>query len=73
VDGQGDHGGPRPHPIYGDQFNEEGIPASQERCTAIHRECAETITLAGGQSIALRRPRLEVRELAYVFTVKPKI
>jgi len=66
VAGQDAHGGPRPHPVYGGQLNEEGIPGVPgEGRAAIHWEDAESVTLAGGATVSLRRPRLEFQDLAY--------
>ena len=66
VAGQDAHGGPRPHPVYGGQLNEEGIPGVPgEGRAAIHWEDAESVTLAGGETVSLRRPRLEFQDLAY--------
>ncbi|WP_334157053.1 di-heme oxidoreductase family protein [Oryzomicrobium sp.] len=63
--GVGPHGGPRHHPAYGDQLNEEGIPGVPgEGRAAVHWE-EETVTLGDGEAVRLRRPRLEFRDLAY--------
>jgi CxxC motif-containing protein (DUF1111 family) len=65
VAGPDGHGGPRPHPAYGDQFNEEGVPgvAGEGRVSlhwveVVHR-------LPDGERIRLRRPQLVFSELAY--------
>lgn len=63
--GRDGHGGPLPHPVYGDQLNEEGIPGVPgEGRAAVHWQDS-TLTLADGEVVALRRPLLEFRELAY--------
>ena len=66
VPGHDDHGGPKPHPAYGGQLNEEGIPGvpGEGRAVVKWRQVA-TVTLAGGEKVSLRRPRIEFRELAY--------
>lgn len=63
--GAGPHGGPRPHPVYGDQFNEEGIPGVpgegriQLRWQTVQHQALD------GRRYALRRPKLAFTELAY--------
>ncbi len=65
IPGQNPHGGPRPHPAYGDQLNEEGIPGvpGEGRAAVSWEESA--LTLPDGETIYLRKPRIEFRELAY--------
>ncbi len=59
------HGGPRPHPVYGDQLNEEGIPGVPgEGRAELHWEDS-TVALADGEQVTLRRPRIHVTELGY--------
>lgn len=66
VPGSGPHGRPQPHPVYGDQLNETGIPGVPgEGRAALHWEIVERIALTGGETVELRRPRLKVDELAY--------
>lgn len=66
VPGVGAHGGPNPHPAYGDQLNEEGIPGvTGEGRAQIHWEDAETLVFPDGERATLRRPRVEFVELAY--------
>ncbi|THF56886.1 di-heme oxidoreductase family protein [Pseudothauera rhizosphaerae] len=65
VAGRDPHGGPQPHPAYGDQFNEEAIPGvAGEGRAAIEWEYREAV-LADGERVELRRPRLAFRELGY--------
>ncbi len=65
VPGRDAHGGPRPHPVYGDQLNEEGIPGVPgEGRAVLHWETHE-VALADGERVELRQPRVEFRELAY--------
>ncbi len=66
VQGRGPHGGPRPHPAYGDQLNEEGIPGvTGEGRAEVSWEDGEIVTFADGESLTLRRPRYTFTELAY--------
>jgi CxxC motif-containing protein (DUF1111 family) len=65
VAGLGPHGGPNPHPSYGDQLNEEGIPgvAGEGRAHLHWHEVRET--LPGGLVVRLRRPEIRFSRLAY--------
>lgn len=65
VAGTDDHGGPRPHPVYGDQLNEEGIPGVAGEGRAVIHWQHKTFRFKDGEQVNLRRPRLEFRELAY--------
>jgi|JI6StandDraft_1071083.scaffolds.fasta_scaffold18260_3 CxxC motif-containing protein (DUF1111 family) len=66
VPGQDAHGGPKPHPAYGGQLNEEGIPGIPgEGRAALHWVELPAERLTGGETVALRRPRIEFVELAY--------
>lgn len=64
--GRDAHGGPRPHPAYGDQLNEEGVAGvpGEGRAQMQWKE-ARTLTLPGGERVSLRQPRLRLTELAY--------
>jgi len=63
--GQDAHGGPRPHPAYGDQLNELGIPGVRgEGRARIHWE-ERPVQLADGETLSLRQPRLSFSELGY--------
>jgi CxxC motif-containing protein (DUF1111 family) len=63
--GKNPHGGPLPHPAYGDQLNEEGIPGVPgEGRAAVHWQTS-TVALADGEQVELRQPRLEFTDLAY--------
>lgn len=65
VPGIGRHGGPLPHPAYGDQFNEEGIPGVPGEGRAETSWSETEVTLAGGEVVRLRRPTFSFSELAY--------
>jgi CxxC motif-containing protein (DUF1111 family) len=66
VPGHDVHGGPNPHPAYGGQLNEEGIPGvpGEGRAYLEWRE-VETVALADGEQVSLRRPRIKFADLAY--------
>ena len=65
VAGRGPHGGPRPHPAYGDQFNEEGIPGVPGEGRIRLGWIESKHRLADGEVVSLRRPRLAFTELGY--------
>jgi CxxC motif-containing protein (DUF1111 family) len=66
IPGESPHGEPRPDPRYGDQLQEEGIlgrvPA-EGRALIVWSELE--VTLADGDVVRLRRPRLDIRDLAF--------
>lgn len=56
---------PRPHPVYGDQLNEEGIPGVPgEGRAEVHWQEKE-VRLADGHLVRLRFPEIRFVELAY--------
>ncbi|HWA13013.1 MAG TPA: di-heme oxidoredictase family protein, partial [Burkholderiales bacterium] len=66
VPGEDEHGGPAPHPAYGDQLQEQGelgrVPAEGEASIAwTERE----EVLADGTRVALRAPKVAFRKLAF--------
>lgn len=65
VTGVGPHGGPKPHPAYGGQFNDEGIPGvpGEGHAGLLWRE--SKVVLADGSEVGLRQPRVVFSELAY--------
>ncbi|NTV97419.1 MAG: c-type cytochrome [Thiobacillus sp.] len=65
VPGIGADGGPLPHPAYGGQFNEEGIPGVPGEGRADTAWTESEATLAGGEVVRLRRPAFSFSELAY--------
>lgn len=66
VPGQDEHGGPKPHPAYGGQLNDEGIPGvPAEGRAAIRWRELPAQTLAGGEKVVLRRPQISFVGLAY--------
>ena len=64
VDGRDEHDGPRPHPIYGGQFNPEGIEGGPGEGTVRIRWHEQPIA-CGDEMLSLRRPSLEFSDLAY--------
>ncbi|MBB1074941.1 c-type cytochrome [Rhodoferax sp. 4810] len=65
VAGHDAHGEPKPHPAYGEQLNEEGIPGVPGEGRASIQWVTSRVTLAGGERVELRRPRLTFDELAF--------
>ena len=65
VPGEGPNGSPKPHPAYGDQFNERGIPGVPGEGIGylLYEEHAETF--ADGTQLMLRKPSVHLKELAY--------
>lgn len=63
--GQDAHGGPLPHPVYGNQLNEQGIPGvpGEGSVSVEYREFP--VTLPEGEAIKLRRPQYRFAELHY--------
>lgn len=65
VPGRDDHGGVVPHPVYGDQLNENGIGAVPGEGRARLGWSERRETLADGTHVTLRVPHLEFTDLAY--------
>lgn len=65
VPGNGAHGGPRPHPIYGDQLNEQGVPGvpGEGWVRVSYRE--KPIKLPDGETYHLREPMYQFSDLQY--------
>jgi CxxC motif-containing protein (DUF1111 family) len=63
--GQDPHGGPLPHPVYGTQLNEQGVPGvSGEGWVRVdYRE--ERVTLPDGETVGLRAPLYQFADLHY--------
>jgi len=64
--GSDEHGGAKPHPVYGTQLNEDGIPGvpGEGRAMLAWVELPAT-TLAGGEKAWLRRPLVSFTDMAY--------
>jgi len=60
------HGGPRPHPQYGDQLQIFGVKGVVPPEASFAIEWVEhTVTLGDGETVSLRSPRLRIADLAY--------
>ena len=66
VSGKTKEGGPLPHPHYGEQLQNRGIegrvPAEGK---AVFRYEEKTVAFADGETITLRKPRVEFRDLQF--------
>lgn len=65
IRGFGVHGGPKPEPSYGEQFNEFGVPGVPGEGVAALSWETHVETLADGEQVELRRPVLHFRKLAF--------
>ena len=65
IPGTDKHGGPNPHPIYGGQLNEYGVPGVPGEGRAEIRYSEKVIQLKGGEQVALRKPKLTFVDLEY--------
>jgi CxxC motif-containing protein (DUF1111 family) len=65
VPGAGPHGGPNPHPAYGDQLSERALPSivPEGRVRIAYEEV--TGVYGDGGTYALRRPHYEITDLGY--------
>jgi CxxC motif-containing protein (DUF1111 family) len=64
--GEDEHGGPRPHPHYGDQLQQQGVLGKvppEGRVTVAWRE--REIELAGSDTMRLRFPDVRLNQLAF--------
>lgn len=65
VAGQGPHGEPLPHPVYGDQINEEAVPGVLPEARAALIWTYTQFEFADGELVDLRRPEVQLRHLNY--------
>ncbi len=65
ISGTTKHGGPKPHPRYGNQLNEEGVPGVSGEGRAQLQWEHQTIEFTDGTQIRLRKPQLIFSELNY--------
>ena len=65
VPGVSEDGGPRPHPVYGGQFQDRAIPgvAPEGRCRVTYEEISGSFP--DGEPYSLRVPRYEMADLKY--------
>lgn len=66
IPGRNAHGGPAPHPVYGEQLQFQGVlgvvPGEGEAYLRWHET---TVHLAGGEQVRLRAPAVEFRDLHF--------
>jgi len=65
VPGVGPHGGPVPHPMYGDQFNDAAVPGVQREGRVAIDWTRHVEVLADGTAVELRRPAVSLAETAF--------
>jgi CxxC motif-containing protein (DUF1111 family) len=65
VPGADPHGAPQPHPVYGAQLNPEGILGVPGEGRARVAYEFFDVRLDDGETVAMRRPRLVIDDLAY--------
>lgn len=65
IPGVGAHGGPLPHPAYGDQLNEQGIPGIPGEGRAQISYADMPVLLHDGTNVTLRKPTLDLQNPAY--------
>jgi CxxC motif-containing protein (DUF1111 family) len=65
IPGSDEHGGPKPHPAYGGQLNENGVPGVEGEGRAEVRYTEQAIKLNGGELVVLRKPVITFVDLAY--------
>lgn len=65
VPGKGAHGGPKPHPDYGDQLNEQAIQGVKPEGKTTIRYEEIPGAYGDGEAYSLRKPSLSFTELAY--------
>jgi CxxC motif-containing protein (DUF1111 family) len=66
VPGQGPHGEPRPHPAYGDQLQNRGIPGRvPAEGQAVFNYAVREVGFADGETVTLRVPKIEFAALQF--------
>jgi CxxC motif-containing protein (DUF1111 family) len=65
IPGQDLHGGPNPHPAYGSQLNEQGIPGVPGEGVAQVYYRPLPVTLDDGTQVILRQPEIRLVEPGY--------
>ncbi|WP_423842074.1 di-heme oxidoreductase family protein [Acanthopleuribacter pedis] len=65
IPGQDPHGGPLPHPTYGDQLNERSVPGVPGEAETRLSYTEVPGTYADGTPYRLRRPQIEIHNWAY--------
>lgn len=65
IPGHASHGGPLPHPVYGDQLNDAAIPGVPREGRAVIEWSRHEVSLADGIVVELRRPKVSLAEMAF--------
>lgn len=64
--GQDSHGGPKPHPAYGDQLQNRGIPGRvPAEGQAVFTYTPREVSFADGETVTLRVPRIQFKDLQF--------
>ena len=63
--GRDDHGGPIPHPAYGDQIQDRAVPGVKPEATVVLTWQEIGGSYADGEAYSLRKPKIELRDPAY--------
>jgi CxxC motif-containing protein (DUF1111 family) len=76
IPGEDEHGGPKPHPNYGDQIQNQGLMGQDKDATYLGERVPQeaylyidwqetSATFADGEKVILRKPRLRVEKLKF--------
>jgi CxxC motif-containing protein (DUF1111 family)/ABC-type Fe3+ transport system substrate-binding protein len=65
VPGTGAHGEPLPHPVYGDQLNEEAVPGVPVEGRGVMNWSERDFVFPDGEQVSLRFPQPAIRDAAY--------
>ena len=66
IPGLSKEGGPLPHPVYGDQLQNRGIPGRvPAEGQAVFAYTDREVSFADGEKVSLRAPRIELKELQF--------
>ena len=65
VPGVGPRGEPLPHPIYGDQLNDEAVPGVQAEGRAVINWVQHEFIFSDGEKVSLRYPQPTISDAAY--------
>jgi len=63
--GTDSHGGPKGHPVYGDQIQDRAIPGHKPEAQVVLTWEEAGGTYADGEPYSLRKPRIELRDPGY--------
>lgn len=65
IPGAGEHGSPRPHPVYGDQLQTDAVVGFVPEGRPSFKWRETNVRLADGTKIGLRAPEILIRDLAH--------